>query len=62
MCLKHLLIQKSQQNSGLQKIVDDALGSKGGFTWVLAGLKAYPEHGIELNLIGDAYPKELRDH
>jgi len=53
-------------NSGFggdgNKIVDDALGSKGGFTWVLAGLKAFLEFGIELNLIADAYPKELREH
>ena len=53
-------------NSGFKgdgdKIVDDALGSKGGFTWVLAGLKAYLEHGIELNLVSDAYPRELTRH
>ena len=53
-------------NSGFggdaDKITDDALSSKGGFTWVLAGLKAYLEHRIELNLIADAYPKELRKH
>jgi hypothetical protein len=28
----------------------------------LAGLKAYLEHGIELNLVGDRYPKELGNH
>ena len=48
-------------NSGFQgdgnKVVHDALDSKGGFTWVLAGLKALLEHGIELNVIGDAFPK-----
>lgn len=44
------------------KIVNEALDSKGGFTWVLSGLKAFLEHGIELNLIVDAYPKELREH
>ena len=53
-------------NSGFKgdgdKVVSDALDSKGGFTWVLAGLKAYLEHGIELNLIGDAFPKGLREH
>jgi uncharacterized protein YndB with AHSA1/START domain len=53
-------------NSGFggdgDKITDDALGSKGGFTWVLAGLKAYLEHGIELNLVKDAFPKDLRKH
>jgi uncharacterized protein YndB with AHSA1/START domain len=53
-------------NSGFggdgDKIVNDALGSKGGFTWVLAGLKAYLEHGIELNLVKDAFPKDLKKH
>jgi uncharacterized protein YndB with AHSA1/START domain len=33
--------------------------STGGFTTVLDGLKAYLEHGINLNLIGDKYPKEV---
>jgi uncharacterized protein YndB with AHSA1/START domain len=53
-------------NSGFSgdgdKITSDALGSKGGFTWVLAGLKAYLEHGIELNLVKDAFPKGLKNH
>ena len=53
-------------NSGFKgdgdKVVSDALASKGGFTWVLAGLKAFLEHGIELNLIADAFPKGLREH
>jgi len=53
-------------NSGFKgdgdKVVSDALDSKGGFTWVLAGLKALLEHNIELNLIADAFPKGLREH
>ena len=53
-------------NSGFKgdgdKVVNDALDSKGGFTWVLAGLKAFLEHGIQLNLIADAFPKGLREH
>ena len=44
------------------KVVKDALDSKGGFTWVLAGLKALLEHSIELNAIADAFPKGLRKH
>ena len=52
-------------NSGFRgvgdKVVSDALDSKGGFTWVLAGLKAFLEHNTELNLIADAFPKGLRD-
>jgi uncharacterized protein YndB with AHSA1/START domain len=51
-------------NSGFEgdgdKIVRDALDSKGGFTWVLAGLKALLEHDIELNVIIDAFPKGMR--
>jgi uncharacterized protein YndB with AHSA1/START domain len=53
-------------NSGFQgdgdKVVKDALDSKGGFTWVLAGLKALMEHNVELNAIEDAFPKGLRTH
>ena len=33
--------------------------STGGFTIVLAGLKAYLEHNINLNLILDKFPKTL---
>jgi uncharacterized protein YndB with AHSA1/START domain len=43
-------------------IVNSALNSTGGFTWVLAGLKAWLEHGIALNLVADRYPKDLREH
>ena len=50
-------------NSGFQgdgdKVMRDALDSTGGFTWVLAGLKALLEHNIELNVIADAFPKGL---
>ena len=54
------------KNSGFKgdgdKVVRDALDSKGGFTWVLAGLKALLEHNIELNAIADAFPKGLTSH
>jgi uncharacterized protein YndB with AHSA1/START domain len=50
-------------NSGFHgngdKVVNAALDSKGGFTWVLAGAKALLEHGIKLNAIVDAFPKGL---
>ena len=53
-------------NSGFQgdgdKVVKDALDSKGGFTWVLAGLKALLEHDLELNAIADAFPRGLKTH
>lgn len=41
------------------KVVSEAVDSTGGFTWVLAGLKALLEHNIELKLIQDAFPKKL---
>ena len=53
-------------NSGFSgdgdELVKQELDSTGGFTWVLAGLKAYLEHNIMLNLIADRFPKELREH
>jgi hypothetical protein len=33
-----------------------ALGSMGGFTWVLAALKAYLEHDIVLTVVADRFP------
>ena len=44
------------------EIVGQALDSTGGFTIVLAGLKAFLEHGIDLNLIVDRFPQGLEDH
>jgi uncharacterized protein YndB with AHSA1/START domain len=38
-------------------LVASALDSTGGFTWTLAGLKAWLEHGIRLNLVADHNPK-----
>jgi uncharacterized protein YndB with AHSA1/START domain len=53
----------SVANSGFQgdqdKIVQDALDSVSGFSLVLAGLKAWLEHGIELNLVADRHPDGL---
>lgn len=53
-------------NSGFHgdgdNIVDDAIGSSTGFTMVLAGLKAYLEHDIQLNLIADRFPDQVAGH
>lgn len=50
------------RNFGFQgtgdEIVQQALGSVEGFSIVLAGLKAYLEHGIRLNLVADRFPSE----
>ena len=37
-------------------VVAQAMDSKGGFSFVLAGLKAYLEHGVTLNLVADHAP------
>jgi len=44
------------------ELIETVKDSTGGFTLVLAGLKSWLEHGINLNLIADKYPKELTDH
>lgn len=41
------------------EVVNTAIDSMGGFTMVLCGLKAYLEHGIELNLVADKAPDVL---
>lgn len=38
--------------------VSQALDSMGGFSFLLAGCKAYLEHGIELELVRDHHPVE----
>ena len=47
-----------ETGDNLIQIVQD---SSGGFTTVLDGLKAFLEHNINLNLIADKFPKEVRD-
>jgi uncharacterized protein YndB with AHSA1/START domain len=48
-----------QTGDELLNVIKDATG---GFTTVLDGLKAYLEHGINLNLIADKFPKEIMQH
>jgi uncharacterized protein YndB with AHSA1/START domain len=51
---------------GFNKTGDELLelikDSTSGFTIVLAGLKAFLEHNIDLNLILDKFPKEIAQH
>ncbi|HUG16857.1 MAG TPA: SRPBCC family protein [Thermomicrobiales bacterium] len=53
-------------NSGFSgdadSVVAQALDSTGGFTLVVAGLKAWLEHGIQLNLVPDRFPTRLGEH
>jgi uncharacterized protein YndB with AHSA1/START domain len=41
------------------EIVNQAITSTEGFTYVLAGLKAFLEHDVRLNLIADRHPDGL---
>lgn len=41
-----------------EQIIVKVRDSTEGFTLVLAGLKAYLEHGIQLNLISDRFPSD----
>ena len=54
------------KNYGFKETGDDLIAvikdSTGGFTTVLDGLKAYLEHNIKLNLIGDKFPREISKH
>ncbi len=43
-------------------VVAQALDSMGGFTMVLAGLKALLEHDIRLNLVADRFPADTAGH
>jgi uncharacterized protein YndB with AHSA1/START domain len=49
----------NQTGDELLAVIKD---STGGFTTVLDGLKAFLEHGINLNLIADKFPKEAGHH
>lgn len=42
-----------------EEIVRQVGDAAGGFSFTLAGLKAYLEHGIELNLVRDRFPHGL---
>ena len=44
------------------KVVNDALESKGGFTLVLAGAKVWLEHGVVPTFVADAFPRGLAEH
>ncbi len=50
-------------NSGFrgsgEEVVKDAMDATGGFSLVLAGLKAFLEHGLQLNLIAERFPDQV---
>lgn len=44
------------------ELVNHIADSTQGFTLVLAGLKAFLEHGVKLNLVADRFPEDAREH
>jgi uncharacterized protein YndB with AHSA1/START domain len=44
------------------ELVKQVANSTQGFTLVLAGLKAFLEHNIRLNLVADRFPKGIEEH
>lgn len=54
--IKHFGFKQSRD-----QLVELLKDSTGGFTMVLAGLKSYLEHGINLNLIADKSPEEVKE-
>ncbi len=44
------------------QLVQQVADSTQGFTLMLAGMKAFLEHDLRLNLVGDRYPKGLEQH
>jgi uncharacterized protein YndB with AHSA1/START domain len=50
-------IAESGWTSTGDDLVQHVLNSALGFTWTLAGLKAWLEHSVQLNLVADRFPK-----
>jgi uncharacterized protein YndB with AHSA1/START domain len=42
------------------QVVNEALGSMGGFSFLLAAAKAWLEHGVRLDLVADHHPADLK--
>lgn len=54
----YLRVTESGFIGSAREVAEQAIDSTGGFTVMVAGLKTYLEHGIELNLVGDVHPTE----
>jgi uncharacterized protein YndB with AHSA1/START domain len=55
-------ITESGFTGGGDELVKQVADSTQGFTLVLAGLKAFLEHNIRLNLVADCYPRGIEEH
>jgi len=52
----YVVITESGWTGDADKLVEYVAESTQGFTWTLAGLKAFLEYGIKLNLVADKNP------
>jgi uncharacterized protein YndB with AHSA1/START domain len=50
-------IAESDWTGDADDLIKYVVDSTGGFTWVLAGLKALLEHNVRLNLVADRFPE-----
>ena len=50
-----VVIRNWRFSGTVDEVLPSAVDAKGGYTLVLAGLKAWLEHGIELNLVRDQF-------
>jgi uncharacterized protein YndB with AHSA1/START domain len=55
----YVQISESGFTGDPDEVMSYVVDSTQGFTWMLAGLKAFLEHGVRLNLTADAHPHEL---
>lgn len=56
----YVVITESGWTGDGDELVKYVAESTQGFTWTLAGLKAFLEHGIKLNLVADKNPMRTR--
>lgn len=54
-------IAESGWTGDADELIEYVSNAAQGFTWTLAGLKALLEHGIQLNLVADRFPKGPQD-
>jgi uncharacterized protein YndB with AHSA1/START domain len=55
----YVMITNSGFTGDAEQVAKQAIAATEGFTFVLAGAKAWLEHGLQLNLVADKYPEGL---
>ncbi len=54
-------VAESGWTGDAKQLIGYVADSTAGFTWMLAGLKAFLEHGVRLQLVADRYPRGPQD-